>query len=70
MDGGTFDQCEPVYEVHEGWQESTEGITQFDHLPQQARDYLERMSELLGVPIDIVSTGPDRAHNIICKELF
>ena len=70
MDGGTFDQCEPIYEEHEGWQQSTEGITQFDHLPEQARNYLERMSELLGVPIDIVSTGPDRAHNIICKELF
>ncbi len=70
MDGGTFDQCEPVYEEHEGWQQSTEGITQFDHLPEQARAYLERVTELLGVPIDIVSTGPDRAHNIICKELF
>ncbi len=70
MDGGTFDQCEPVYEEHEGWQESTEGFTQFDHLPKKARKYLERVSELLGVPIDIVSTGPDRKHNIICKELF
>ena len=69
-DGGAFDQCEPVYEEHEGWQESTLGVTQFDYLPKQARDYLERVSELLGVPIDIVSTGPDRTHNIICKELF
>jgi adenylosuccinate synthase len=70
MDGGAFNECEPVYEEHEGWQQSTLGITQFDHLPKQARDYLERVTELLDVPIDIVSTGPDRAHNIICKELF
>jgi adenylosuccinate synthase len=70
MDGGAFDECEPVYEEHEGWQQSTLGVTQFDHLPKQARDYLERVTELLDVPIDIVSTGPDRAHNIICKELF
>jgi adenylosuccinate synthase len=70
MDGGTFDQCEPVFEEHEGWRETTLGITQFDHLPKQARKYLDRVSELLGVPIDIVSTGPDRTQNIICKELF
>lgn len=70
MDGGAFDQCEPEYEEHEGWSESTLGITQFDQLPAQAKTYLNRMQELLDVPIDIVSTGPDRNHNIICKNIF
>ena len=70
MDGGSFDQCEPVYEEHAGWQQTTLGVTEFDQLPKQAKDYLDRVSELLGVPIDIVSTGPDRAHNIICNSIF
>jgi len=70
MDGGAFDQCEPVYEEHQGWQETTLGVTEFDQLPKQAQDYLDRMQALLGVPIDIISTGPDRAQNIICKSIF
>ncbi len=70
MDGGSFDQCEPVYEEYAGWQQSTLGVTEFDQLPKQAKDYLDRVQELLGVPIDIVSTGPDRAHNIICNSIF
>ena len=70
MDGGAFDKCEPVYEEHQGWSDSTSGITQFDQLPAQAKTYLDRMQELLEVPIDIVSTGPDRNHNIICNNIF
>ena len=70
MDGGAFDQCEPVYEEHVGWQDSTLGITEFDQLPKQAKNYLDRVEELLDVPIDLVSTGPDRAHNIICNSIF
>ena len=70
MDGDAFDQCEPVYEEHVGWQDSTLGITEFDQLPKQAKNYLDRVEELLDVPIDLVSTGPDRAHNIICNSIF
>jgi len=70
MDSGAFDQCEPVYEEHLGWQETTLGVTEFDQLPRQAKDYLDRIQELLDVSIDIVSTGPDRAQNIICKPIF
>ena len=70
MDGGAFDQCEPVFEEHAGWQQSTLGITEYDQLPKQAKDYLNRVKELLGVSIDIVSTGPDREHNIICNSIF
>lgn len=70
MDGGAFDQCEPVYEEHVGWQVSTLGATEFDQLPTPAKYYLGRVSELLNVPIDIVSTGSDRAHNIIYNSIF
>ena len=70
MDGGAFDQCEPIYEEHSGWQQSTLGVTEFNQLPKQAKDYLDRIQELLGVPIDLVSTGPDRNHNIICNSVF
>ena len=70
MDGGAFDKCKPVYEEHSGWQDSTLGMTKLNQLPDQAQAYLNRVQELLEVPIDIVSTGPDRAQNIICKEIF
>ena len=51
--------------VRPGWQESTVGVTNFDKLPKKARDYLARIEELAGVPVDIISTGPDREHTII-----
>jgi adenylosuccinate synthase len=65
-----FAECEPVYEEHRGWQQSTVGITQFDDLPANARDYLARIEELAGVPVDIVSTGPDREQTIIKQHPF
>jgi len=65
-----FAECEPVYEEHAGWQESTVGVTQFDDLPANARDYLARIEELAGVPVDIVSTGPDREQTIIKQHPF
>ncbi|HEX9207695.1 MAG TPA: adenylosuccinate synthase [Steroidobacteraceae bacterium] len=65
-----FSECEPVYEEHPGWSEPTHGITQFDKLPATARKYLARMEELAGVPIDIVSTGPDRAQTIVLRHPY
>ena len=65
-----FAECVPVYEEHPGWQQSTVGITKFDDLPSKARDYLARIEELAGVPIDIVSTGPDREQTIIKQHPF
>jgi len=59
-----------VYEDMPGWKESTVGVTRYDDLPLMARRYLERLAVLAGVPIDIVSTGPDRAHTIIVKHPF
>ena len=65
-----FAECAPVYEEWPGWQESTVGVTNFDDLPQKARDYLTRIEELAGVPVDIISTGPDREQTIIKTHPF
>ena len=65
-----FAECKPVYEEWPGWQESTVGVTNFDDLPQNARDYLARIEELAGVPIDIISTGPDREQTIVKTDPF
>jgi adenylosuccinate synthase len=65
-----FSECEPVYETHPGWKEPTSGITDFAKLPENARRYLARMEQLAGVPIDIVSTGPDRAETIVLRQPF
>ncbi len=65
-----FAECEPVYEELPGWQTSTVGVTEFDELPANARAYLARIEELAGVPVDIVSTGPDREQTIIKQHPF
>jgi adenylosuccinate synthase len=62
--------CEPVYEEMPGWKESTVGIRSYDALPAAARRYLERIQELVGVPVDIVSTGPDREQTIVLRHPF
>jgi adenylosuccinate synthase len=65
-----FAQCVPVYEEWTGWQSSTVGITNYDDLPEKARAYLARIEELAGVPVAIVSTGPDREQTIIRSHPF
>ncbi|NTV95644.1 MAG: adenylosuccinate synthase [Thiobacillus sp.] len=62
--------CEPIYEEWAGWKESTVGVATFEELPKNAQAYLNRMQELCGVPIDIVSTGPDRNETIILRHPF
>jgi len=62
--------CEPVYETFPGWKESTIGITQWDALPKTAQAYLTRVQEVAGVPIDMVSTGPDRDETILLRHPF
>lgn len=62
--------CEPVYEDHPGWRESTVGVRSLEALPDNARAYLDRLAELTGAPIDIVSTGPDRKETIIVRHPF
>jgi adenylosuccinate synthase len=62
--------AEPVYEEVPGWKESTVGITDYDALPGNARKYLERLSQLVDVPIGIISTGPDRDQTIVLRHPF
>jgi adenylosuccinate synthase len=65
-----FVDCVAVYEDLPGWKDSTAGMTRYDELPANARRYLERLEALLGVPIDIVSTGADRAQTIVRRHPF
>ncbi len=55
---------EPVYETHEGWCEDISGIREYEKLPQNARKYIKRLEQLLGVPVSIISVGPDREQTI------
>ena len=65
-----LEACEPIYEELPGWQEKTFGLTKYDQIPQKAKDYIERLEALCGIPVMIVSTGPDRKETIILKNLF
>ncbi|MDA0981717.1 MAG: adenylosuccinate synthase [Proteobacteria bacterium] len=80
LDGGVSDilpvgaeelaRCVPVYEEMPGWQESTVGVKAHERLPQAARAYLARVEKLCGVPIDMISTGPDREETIVLRHPF
>jgi len=63
-------RCRPVYEDMPGWQDSTAGICQLEKLPVLARRYLDRLTELTGSPVDIISTGADRDETIIVRDPF
>jgi adenylosuccinate synthase len=65
-----FGDCRAVYEDLPGWKDSTVGITRYEDLPANARSYLERMQSLVGVPITIISTGPERGQTIIRENPF
>ncbi|WP_087024495.1 adenylosuccinate synthase [Thaumasiovibrio subtropicus] len=65
MAAEAFETVEPIYETMPGWSENTFGAKSLDDLPKAALDYIARIEELTGVPIDIVSTGPDRNETII-----
>lgn len=60
----------PVYEEIAGWSESTFGAKSLDELPANAVAYIKRLGELVGAPIDIISTGPDRLETIILRHPF
>ncbi|HTN48360.1 MAG TPA: adenylosuccinate synthase [Burkholderiaceae bacterium] len=64
------ERCQPIYEEFPGWTQSTFGVRAWDALPGPARRYLERLAEVLGVPIDLVSTGPDREQTIVLRHPF
>jgi adenylosuccinate synthase len=63
-------RCEPIYETMPGWKEPTVGVKSYDELPANARAYLRRLEELCGVPVDMISTGPDREETIVLRHPF
>ncbi len=80
LDGETIDilplgadeiaRCKPIYETLEGWTDSTVGVTDYDKLPVNARLYLQRIEHVTGVPVDIISTSPDRDHTIMMRHPY
>ena len=62
--------CEPIYETWPGWSETTFGVKRYEELPENARNYLQRISEFCEAPIDIISTGPDREETIVLRHPF
>jgi adenylosuccinate synthase len=63
-------RCKPVYERIDGWSDSTVGVTQYDKLPVNARLYLQRIEQVTGVPIAMISTSPDRDHTILMRHPY
>ncbi len=70
MHADDFDGLCPVYETLPGWSESTVGAQSLDDLPDTARAYISRIESLIGAPVDIVSTGPDRIETIVLRHAF
>ena len=66
----TLAECQPVYETLPGWQTDISGIRKYDELPEAARRYVERIAEVTGVPLGIVSVGPNRNQTIVLEEVF
>lgn len=63
-------RCEPIYETVPGWTENTFGIKTWDALPKNAQNYIKRLEALCQVPVDIVSTGPERDETIVLRHPF
>lgn len=70
LDPDDIAACVPVYETFPGWTETTFGTTSWDALPANARAYLKRIEQVVGVPIAMVSTGPDRDHTIVLQHPY
>jgi len=70
IDAVDYDKLRPIYESVPGWSESTVGVQSFDALPSNARAYIKRIEALVGAPIDIISTGPDREETIVLRHPF
>lgn len=62
-----YSKVTPIYESHPGWKSSTVGITKFEDLPANAQAYIRRLEELAGVPVAIISTGPEREQTIMVQ---
>ncbi len=65
-----LERCQPVFEELPGWSEDIRGVRRFEDLPANTRNYLKRVEELVGVPIQLVSVGPDREETIVLQNPF
>jgi len=70
IDAEDYEGLVPVYEAVPGWKESTLGVQKLEDLPVNARAYIRRIETVVGAPIDIISTGPDRVETIILRHPF
>ena len=65
-----LDRCKPVYEEIDGWDRPTAGISDFSELPEGAVNYINRIEELIGCKVDLISTGPEREETIVVRQLI
>ena len=63
-------ECRPVYETLPGWTETISGIKSYSRLPRNVKNYLGRIEDLTGTPIDIISVGPDRDQTIVLRNPY
>jgi len=70
FDAHNYSRLKPIYEDLPGWKSDTMGAKRLEDLPVAARRYLERIEEAVGAPVDIISTGPDRAETIVLRDPF
>ncbi|CUB05847.1 adenylosuccinate synthase [Marinomonas fungiae] len=70
VDSESYEQAKPVYVELPGWSESTVGAPSFEALPANAQAYIKFIEEKVGVPVDIISTGPDRNETIVLRDPF
>lgn len=70
LESELFARCEPIYEEMPGWAESTAQIRTFKDLPESTQKYLLRIEKLAGIPIDMISTGPDRKDTIMLRNPY
>ena len=66
----SFAHVEPIYEEIAGWEGSTVGIKRLEDLPENARAYIKRIEEVVGCPVDIISTGAERDETIVLRHPF
>ena len=73
FEGGNLvdlEKVEPEYTEMAGWSDATAGVREFSKLPIRAQEYVNKLEEIIGVPIDVISTGPDRSQMIVRKDPF
>jgi adenylosuccinate synthase len=70
IDADQYEQVKPIYEQVPGWMSNTKDVQSYDALPENAKAYIEKLSAILEVPIDLISTGPERDALIVCANPF